>query len=455
MKKLEKRAVMCLILAGVLLAGLGFYVTKWVMYGSEWVSFAANKHVYTDGRINTGSIYDENGDLLLKNTESGKPEYNDSSAVRKATLHAVGDIDGNILTGANRAFSGKLVGYNPVTGTYSTQDKGRKLYLTINAEVCKTANKALNGRKGAVMVYNYKTGNVICMVSSPNYDPSDPPSGSDDSSSGAYINRCTSAKIVPGSIFKTVTAAAAIEQISDLNDFSYTCDGTLQFASSDVDKVTCPYAHGKENFEEALANSCNCAFAKLSIKLGSSNLEKYTKKAGLTKSYDIDGIHTTAGSFDFPDSGVNLGWAGVGQYHDLVNPCSMMIYMGAIANQGKAPVPNLIKKIEFTNGWPASFIWTGKTDTLIKASTAKKMTELMHNNVKETYGESNFPGLDLCAKSGTAEVGGSSEPNAWFTGFLDDDDNPYAFIVLVQNGGNGAEVAGSVANKVLQKIVDQ
>ena len=79
----------------------------------------------------------------------------------------------------------------------------------------------------------------------------------------------------------------------------------------------------------------------------------------------------------------------------------------------------------------------------------------MHNNVVTNYGEGNYPGLDLCAKSGTAEVGGDLEPNAWFAGFLRNEDAPYAFIVLVENGGSGSRVAGSVANEVLQAVVNR
>ena len=79
---------------------------------------------------------------------------------------------------------------------------------------------------------------------------------------------------------------------------------------------------------------------------------------------------------------------------------------------------------------------------------------MMKNNVVSNYGESNFPGLDIYAKSGTAEVYGK-EPNAWFTGFIKNEDAPYAFIVCIENGGYGSSVAGPVANSVLQSIVNK
>lgn len=455
MRKLDKRAYMCLVLAGFLFLGVCFYIGKVLVYGSTWVSYPANKHIYAHGKISTGSVYDVNGDLLMKNTASGTPEYNDDSTIRRALLHATGDKDGNIITGANKAFAGKLVGYNILTGTYSSKKKGSQLYLTLDADVCKTAYQALNGRKGTVGVYNYKTGEIICMVSSPSYDPKYPPTLSSDDTSGVYLNRFTSVSVVPGSIFKLVTVAAALEEIPDINSWHYTCTGELPLGTAETDRVTCPYRHGEVDIKKALADSCNCAFAKLSLILGNETIKKYTEKAGLTSSYSINGIQTAKGSFEYPDNKVGLAWTGIGQNKDLVNPCSMMVYAGAIANGGKAAVPRLIDTVKFNNGFPAGYYVSRKTRELIKPETAATLTKMMHNDVVETYGKANFPGLDLCAKSGTAEVGGNRAPNAWFTGFIRNEGYPYAFIVLVENGGTGSGTAGSVANKVLQAIVNK
>jgi len=132
----------------------------------------------------------------------------------------------------------------------------------------------------------------------------------------------------------------------------------------------------------------------------------------------------------------------------------MMVYMGAIANGGKAAVPRIIDGVKFNNGLPAGWFISRKTNVLIETKTAAKLEDMMHNNVLITYGEENFPGLDLCAKSGTAEVGGNKAPNAWFTGFIRNEGYPYAFIVLVENGGSGSGVAGKVANTVLQEIIN-
>lgn len=447
MKKIEKRAIMCLLLAFVLLTGVGIFSYRYVAHGDDWASYEGNRDVYNEGDLSKGKLYDTNGTLLMQNTPDGMI-FNDDASVRTALMHITGDKDNNISTGANRAFTDELIGYNLINGVYSLNNAGKDVSLTLDANICATAYEALAGRSGTVGVYNYKTGEILCMVSSPTYDPVDPPSEPED---GVYINRFTSATFVPGSIFKLVTAAAAIENLDDAYTWEINCTGSVSYGGEFA--VTDVSAHGTVDLEKALEVSCNCYFGQLAEKLGPDLLEKYTEKAGLMTSYDIDGIKTTEGTFDFPDSGMNLAWTGIGQWEDMINPCSMMVYMGAIANGGEATHPNIVKPTTFM-GKQIDKITT-KTTNMIDSTTAASLTEMMANNVVSHYGSGNFPGLSLCAKSGTAEVGDYKEPHAWFAGFLNDDSNPYAFIVLVENSGYGADVAGAVANTVMQAVVNR
>ena len=447
MKKIEKRAIMCLLLAFVLLTGVGIFSYRYVAHGDDWASYEGNRDVYNEGDLSKGKLYDTNGTLLMQNTPDGMI-FNDDASVRTALMHITGDKDNNISTGANRAFTDELIGYNLINGVYSLNNAGKDVSLTLDANICATAYEALAGRSGTVGVYNYKTCEILCMVSSPTYDPVDPPSEPED---GVYINRFTSATFVPGSIFKLVTAAAAIENLDDAYTWEINCTGSVSYGGEYA--VTDVSAHGTVDLEKALEVSCNCYFGQLAEKLGPDLLEKYTEKAGLMTSYDIDGIKTTEGTFDFPDSGMNLAWTGIGQWEDMINPCSMMVYMGAIANGGEATHPNIVKPTTFM-GKQIDKITT-KTTNMIDSTTAASLTEMMANNVVSHYGSENFPGLSLCAKSGTAEVGDYKEPHAWFAGFLNDDSNPYAFIVLVENSGYGADVAGAVANTVMQAVVNR
>ncbi|MEF9922585.1 MAG: penicillin-binding transpeptidase domain-containing protein [Anaerovoracaceae bacterium] len=442
MKKLEKRAIICLTLAFILFAGIGFFTFKFVTHGGNWATFYANDHIYEEGILSVGKIFDRNGNLLAENKD-GDVFYSDSETIRRATVHVVGDKHGNIASSAESAFKDRLVGYSLLTGTYSLTGRGKEIHLAIDQDACETAYNALGGRNGTIGVYNYETGEILCLVSSPGFDPANPPELTADDTSGIYINKFLSSTLIPGSIFKLVTTAAAIDTLPDLDNWTYQCTGSKEISG---EKITCPSVHGTVDLYGALAQSCNCAYATLTLRVGAEVMEEYVDKLGLTKSYNVNGIETAKGKFVFPrDARLNLGWSGIGQYEDELNPCSMMTYMGAIAGGGKGAVPRLIKpKLPIKK----------YTDEMISEETASKVADMMKNNVKANYGEGNFPGLDIYAKSGTAEVGGYKEPNAWFVGFIKNPDHPYAFVVCVENGGYGSSVSGPIANTVLQSMVD-
>lgn len=431
MKKLEGRALMCIALAAALIIGLGIFIGRLAVNGDDWASFYANAHVYSQGRLAVGTVYDRNGTVLLENDQDG-PHYNEDAGIRKGTVHVVGDKEQNISTAVNYFFRSDIIGYNFITGTNgSVFLDNRTLKLTVDADVSKAANEALGGRNGLVGVYNWKTGEIICMTSNPTLDPEQ--GAGDEPETGTYMNKVLSSADTPGSIFKLVTTKAALENIPGIEDWSFTCKGSSVI---DGEKIKCSGVHGTVNIYGALAKSCNCAYAELTVELGSDIMKETVKELGLTSSYDVNGIKSKAGSFNFDTYSYNLGWAGIGQFEDQVNPLSMMVYMGSIAGGGSAAKPYLLMGSS-----------SGDVN-LVDSHTAAQLKEMMRNNVLKTYGDGNYPGLELHAKSGTAEGAEGTVPDAWFCGFSGD----YAFIVCVENGGYGSSVAGPVANKVLQAL---
>ena len=273
------------------------------------------------------------------------------------------------------------------------------------------------------------------MVSSPSIDPSKPPSTLPD---GVYINRCISSSFAPGSIFKLVTLSAAIENIDNLFQRTFTCNGSIDVKGV---TVTCTGHHGSQSIEQALASSCNCVFGTLALELGADTLGEYADKLGLTSEHKLDNITTAAGKYDKDESGsAALAWSGIGQYNDLVCPYSMLRVVSAIANGGTLNEPSMLGASE------------NKT-TLLSSSTASKIASMMNYNVTYKYGKSTFSGLDISGKTGTAEVGKGQANHGWFVGFLNDEEHPYAFVVLVEHGGSGLGAAGAVANTVLNYAV--
>ncbi len=437
MKRLRSRTLITLILAAGLAAGVILFCVRLFAHGAEWVGFFGTTY------YEAGAIYDCNGTLLF---DGDTGAYAEKQSTRMATLHLVGNR--NFGTSLRSALFGRLSGYNPITGTtLGSHD----VQLTVDASLNETALAALGGSRGVVAVYDYTTGAVKCLVSAPTYDPNDPPGDVNENPAyeGVYLNRFFSGTYPPGSTFKLVTTAAAMEQKKDLDSFRFTCTGSAPIGDG---TVTCPYAHGVDmDIARCLATSCNGAYAELAMELGARTLDKYMVEAGLQDSLNVDGIHTARGSFDKAEDGsVWLGWSGVGQYNDLVNPCTMLAFMGGIANRGVAVVPELVAKETISGtSFPASIPGGSDSYNIYSAKTCERLKELMRNNVLASYGQEQFGDLPVCAKSGTAEVGGGQQPHAWFVGFIDDPNHPLAFVVLVENGGWGSQTAGGVAAKVL------
>ena len=444
MRKQERRAWICLVLAGVLLTGIIVFGVRFVRDGGKWASFYGNTQIYTDGMLNRGVITDRNGEMLIQCTPDGVI-YSDDSIIRKSTIHAVGDAAGNIASGAINIYKSQLIGYDILNGTYDTDNSGKNIKLTIDAKANEAAYNALGGRTGAVGVFNWKTGEIVCMVSTPSFDPDGylP----DDPDSSYYFNNFLDGAMTPGSTFKLLTSAAVIDNMPNRGSYKFDCNGSNEFHGVEFQDVN---YHGEVNFRDALAQSCNGAFGELTRKVGAGVMAQYVSNTGLDAPVEFDGIKTAAGTFDFPaNDDVKLSWAGIGQADDLVNPCAMMVFVGAIANRGEAVQPTLIKSATFIKE-----ITGGKTmGRYLSENTADELRNMMKYNVSSNYGDENFPGLDVYAKSGTAQTG-SWNPDAWFVGFTDGANSPYAFVVWVKEGGYGSEVAAPIARTVLQQLED-
>lgn len=424
MKKVKRRATAALLIAALLVVGLAVYLVRLADDGGAWAS-------YFSGGTPGGTILDRNGVVLYSSDEDGYSFAEDWST-RVSCYHLLGDPNGNVRTGALRQFRDRLAGYSFVEGATS----GKTISLSVDSTLNVTAYSALAGRSGAVMLMDYTTGEVLCMVSSPGDDPENP---SSEPADGTYLNKCLSSSFTPGSVFKLVTLAAAIDNIPDLFERSLWCEGEMIV---DGALLTCTGSHGSQTIEQALANSCNCAFGTLALELGPELMAEYAEKLGMTASLQLDGMDVLPGSFTKGGAGsVGLAWSGVGQYEDLVCPYAMLRYVSAIANGGSVYEPTLLGHGSLD-----------RETELLSAETAQRIAEMMNYNVQNAYGSWVFPGLDVSAKTGTAEVGDGTS-HAWMTGFLNDPAHPYAFVVILEHAGGGLANAGPVANAVLQAAV--
>lgn len=448
MNRIIGRSKILVIFVLILALGVGFFVGEYFAKGDAWVMFSGSPHVYNAGNIGCGIIADREGNLLLDLTDGRS--YSPNPLLNRSVVHWLGDRQGNISAPALSHYAMQIAGFDPVSGVYAYGGTGGIVDLTLSAKVQMAATEAMKDYTGTIAVYNYKTGEILCAVTTPNYDPDNVPDIAGDTTGdydGIFVNRFTQATYTPGSIFKIVTAAAALEHIPDIENQTFTCYGSVSYG---VDRVTCEEDHGELSFREAFSESCNCAFAAIADQLGGDVLERYARQFGVLDSAEFDGITTVKGNISAEGAAaVQVAWSAIGQHKDLVNPCAFLNFVGAVASGGVGKQTYLVESV--TVGGKTTHEAESETgERIMSTETAKALREMMRANVEYYYGDENFPGLTVCAKSGTAEVGGGKKPNAMFTGFVTDEDYPLAFIVCIEDGGYGRPVCVPVLAEVLQ-----
>lgn len=421
---MKKRAKILYFLSAFLLLGFGFFLWEYANNASFWATFPGAPHISGSAIVTdrTGQPLTETKDALL----------------RQATVHWLGDKRGNITAPAVR-FQRP---FDLINGHYAYGTFHPKIRLTLNGELQKAALSALGEYRGTVAIFNYKTGEILCAVSTPTFDPENP----GQIVESMYLNRFTQGLYTPGSIFKLVTLAAALEKLPGVEEQTFLCTGSLAFGEN---KVTCAYPHGNQSLQEAFRNSCNCAFGKLAMDLGGEKLALYAEKFGITEAISFDGITTARGYYEAASS-VDLAWSGAGQFTTLINPCSFLTFVGAIAGGGQGVSPYLVEKV--TQG--RKILYRAEPvfgERILSEETAEKLQSYLRSNVRDKYGDSHFGTLSVCAKTGTAEVGGE-KPNAMLCGFVRDGKLPVAFLLCVEEAGYGEKICLPIAQKLLSLL---
>lgn len=442
MRTIGKRSFVLYILLAAFIFGCAWFIISLFSNASEWASQPYNRHISLSAM---GDITDRNGNVLAESQE-GSRSYNDNPDVRRAFLHTVGDDNGSIATSVQATMHSKLSGYNFITGWAKTPISlatSGDVKLTVDMQTTMAAYNALGDKKGAAIMYNYKTGEILAKVSKPTFDPENTPEDILDNEAyeGVYIDRAISSSFTPGSIFKVVTLAASMDKFpSDWQSKTYVCEGSVNIGGSEV---TCMGNHGEVNAHQALGHSCNVYFASLAAEMGADALQDKAESFGFNKHLDFSGIKNAKSTVNLKGADANqVAWAGIGQYTDLANPYHILTLMGAIANEGTYVQPKISNSTSLFGG--------NGSGKYMNAQQANELKNAMRIVVSDYYGDSFFPeNMQVCAKTGTAEVGEDKGNNCWIAGFSSNPDTPYAFVVVVEDSSSALQTAGSIASEML------
>ncbi len=405
-----------------------------------------------------GSIEDRKGEVLVKSTKykSGvKRKY----VYPRSFSHIIGYSSKNYGSSGLEAFYNKELMSSSDT-MESLRSKlndyyinGNNIRLTLDRSLQVYASEQLRGKKGSIVVLRPDTGEVLAMVSKPDYDPSSIQNNWDsliNDKKSPLLSRASEGLYAPGSIFKLVVTSAILK--NKLQDIEVECTGQV-----DVDgyiiKDSDGKAHGKLTLEEALKRSCNSYFIKQGLKLGNSALLNEASKFRFNKSLQID-MNVSTSVFPNKINGKNVAEQSIGQGEVLMTPLHAAMMAAAIANKGVMMQPYAVSSITDNKGRILKEYKPKQLGQATDANTAAVITDLMVEVVKGGTGtKAKVSKVTVAGKTGTAEVGTDLKSHAWFVGFAPADKPRVAIAVLVENGGSGGSTAAPIASRVLKKAL--
>jgi penicillin-binding protein A len=427
------------------------------------VNAANTRALDAEMRVQRGLIVSADGVVLAENHQDG-PYYLRDYPHPELASPWLGYADLRYgRAGVERVYNAELTGETGVLAVRNLLDKitgrpqrGADLHVTIDTRVQKAAVAGLGGQVGAVVALDPRTGKVLALASSPRYDPNkvaaDWKTLTQDPGR-PLVDRGVQGLYPPGSIFKAIVAAAALQEGTVTPETTFTDVGNWLAGGYRVNNYG-GTAYGEHTFTQAFAESINTTFAKVGVKLGADTLARYAGAFGFNARppWALGG----AKSF-FPLPGAmdtaHVAQASIGQGKVLSTPLEMALVAAGIANGGVLMQPTLVEEWrdyrQTVVERPQPKVWL----TPITPQTAATERTLMIEVVQTGTGtKAALPNVQVAGKTGTAEVEGG-EPHAWFIGFAPADNPVVAVAVLVEHGGTGGSVAAPIARAVIAAAV--
>ena len=357
--------------------------------------------------------------------------------------------------------------------------KGNSLLLTLRPGAQRLAQQQLGTRCGAVVAMNARTGAVYVMASSPSYDPNLIQTNyakvlkirGDCGDGSALLNRATNGLFTPGSTFKIITAAAALDTgtftpTSTFEDPGYCTEYGQKVSNAGNPDQNGPESFGHVNFVQGFQHSINSVFCNIGIKLGPKTILDYAKRFGFYKTPPFEtpsderspsGLYKGSHLDDPKDPHkVDVGRLAFGQWTMLVTPLQMAMVAATVGNGGVVPKPYVVQKVIAPDGSTVRDTKPGNLGRAIKPQTATDLTAMMVAAVQGGTGTAaQIPGIQVAGKTGTAETAVSRVYTAWFVCFAPAD-NPQVAVAVVlekQANGFGGAVAAPIAKLVLQALL--
>jgi penicillin-binding protein A len=458
----------------VLFALLIGFTSYWAVLDADGLEAnGANKRgLLEEQRIRRGLIFARDGTVLARNRVVGRGDSRFFKRIYPAGglfSHAVGyNFVERGRAGIERSHNDDLTGESDEFTTIFDELRGREregddVVTALDSQAQRVAIDALAGRAGSVVAIEPQTGRVNVMAAVPGFDPNRIPGDFaqlNKASGSPLFNRSAQSGYPPGSTFKVVTAAAAL----DSGRFN---PQSVVSGESPKEIGGVPLANfGNQSFgpvtlTTALTKSINTVWGRVGEILGKETMYTYMRRFGFNGKPPIDlpgdelrssGVFDNGRLLDDSDD-VDIGRVAIGQERLLVTPLQMAMVASAVANRGRLMRPRLVQEVRDPDGRTVKKVKPNEEAKVMKEETASQLASMMSQVVREGTGTAAaLSGIDVAGKTGTAEVGGTNQ--AWFIGFAPVGDPRVAVAVTIERtSGQGGTVAAPIAKQVMEALL--
>jgi peptidoglycan glycosyltransferase len=443
------------VLFGLLVA----FTSRWTVFEAEALreNPSNRRLLFEEQRIKRGIIRAADGTVLAGNRSLPQERYARRYPTGELFAHPVG------FTSLDRGRIGLEEFYNdPLTGRRTDavgaleallgpQGVGDDLETTLDPGAQEAAYAGLGGRRGAVVALDVETAAVRVLAATPSFDPTDP-------AGAETFNRATQGRFPPGSTFKTVTAAAALDTGRYEPGSVVSGENGKLVSGTPLDNFG-GQSFGPIDLTTALTNSVNTVWAEVGVTLGRETMADYMRRFGFYEDPPLDypddqlvpsGEYAGDRVLSPTSNRIDVGRMAIGQDKLLATPLQMATVAQTIANGGVRMEPRLVERILDPDGRTIDEPLPEEAGRVISEESAAALTAMMRNVVREGTGTAAaLEGVEVAGKTGTAEVGDGSD-NLWFIGFTEN----VAVAAMLERvqGGSGGEVAAPIARQVLQAL---
>jgi peptidoglycan glycosyltransferase len=314
------------------------------------------------------------------------------------------------------------------------------------------------GKAGAAVVMNYRTGEVLALLSLPTFDPESDLSLLEDDAGHPFWNRALQSVQAPGSTFKIITTASLLQHAADAADHEFDCSTGATMIMNEIIPDYGSDRHGMIKLDKAFRYSCNNAFAQAAILLGDQNLRQTAEDFGFNDNFLFRDLVVENSMYPTEDRNqLELAWSGVGQSKVAATPMHMCMVAAAIANGGVMMEPRMLLRVTSPAGLQRLGFTSKEYTTACTPEIAEQIGTYMKDVVARGTGKAAaVEGLTIAGKTGSAEssMENAKVTHAWFVGYIDEPEYPYAVCVFVENGDTGGKTAAPIAKQIFTWLTE-